>query len=401
MEPRQREIDPPHLPRMRSYRLARIKRELRRRDYSCAVFFDPINVRYCTDSRNMQIWTLRNPARYVFVAAEGPLIMFEFAGCDHLLKGLDLIDEVRPAIGSFYFTSGPRMLDKARLWAAEIADLVAKYGGGNRRVAIDKLNPDGFVALTELGVQIVDGQAIGEHARSIKSADEIACLKTSIAVCESGLSRLEAAIEPGITENALWALLHETNIALGGEYIETQLLTSGSRTNPWFQESSDKPIQSGEIVAIDTDLNGPFGYFADMSRTFYCGLGKPTDRQRRVYQIAHEQIHHNMALLKPGVSFREFAETSWKMPEEFLAHRYMSLVHGAGLCGEYPYIPYLQDFNAKGYDGYIEENMTLCVESFIGSGDGGEGVKLEQLVHVTADGAVPLTTYRFDERLLG
>jgi Xaa-Pro aminopeptidase len=78
----------------------------------------------------------------------------------------------------------------------------------------------------------------------------------------------------------------------------------------------------------------------------------------------------------------------------------MSLVHGAGLCGEYPYIPYPQDFAAKGYDGRIEENMTLCVESFIGDERGGEGVKLEQLVHVTASGAVPLTNFPYEERLL-
>jgi hypothetical protein len=63
----------------------------------------------------------------------------------------------------------------------------------------------------------------------------------------------------------------------------------------------------------------------------------------------------------------------------------MSLIHGSGLCGEYPYIPYKQDFAATGYDGIIEENNTPCVESFIGDEHGGEGVKLEQLVMVTAN----------------
>jgi Xaa-Pro aminopeptidase len=76
-------------------------------------------------------------------------------------------------------------------------------------------------------------------------------------------------------------------------------------------------------------------------------------------------------------------------------------VHGAGLCGEYPYIPYKQDFGIKGYDGVLEEDMLLCVESFIGSERGGEGVKLEQMIRVTPNGAVPMTNYRFDERLLG
>ncbi len=45
--------------------------------------------------------------------------------------------------------------------------------------------------------------------------------------------------------------------------------------------------------------------------------------------------------------------------------------------------------------------MTVCVESFTGSDQGGEGVKLEQMVRVTADGCELLTDYPFDERLLG
>jgi len=391
----------PDLPRLRRYRLEQIRKQLKAADYAGAVFFDPINVRYCTDSRNMQVWTLRNPARYVFVATEGPMIMFEFSGCDHLLDGLDCIDEIRTATSWFYFTSGPRMQDKANRWAAEIADLVFKHGNGNRRLAVDRLLPGGFVALQAAGVQVVDGQEIAELARCRKSEDEIQCVIASIAACEAGLRDLEEALLPGITESELWSVLQATNIALGGEYSETRLLTSGLRTNPWFQETNLKTIEAGEMVALDTDLIGPYGYFADMSRSFLCGDERATGEQRTLYKMAMEQIHHNMELLRPGVSFREIAEKSWEMPDQYLPHRYMSLVHGAGLGGEYPYIPYKQDFAVKGYDGLIEADMLLCVESFIGSERGGEGVKLEQLVRVTPTGPVPLTTYPFDERLMG
>lgn len=386
--------------RLRRYRLERIRRELRARDLAGAVFVDAINVRYATGSRNMQIWTLRNPARYVFVPSEGPVVMFEFSGCDHLIRHIETIDEIRPATGWFYFTSGPRIAEQAKRWAAEIADLVARHGGGNRRLAIDRINPEGLNALAAHGIEVHDGQEVAERARAVKSPDEIACLSASIAVCELGLRRVSDALTPGILENELWARLHETNIAHGGEYIETRLLNSGPRTNPWFQESSDKRIERGELVALDTDLIGPHGYFADMSRTFHCGPGKPTGEQRELYSLAYEQIHHNIRLLKPGAGFREISQASWRMPERYVAHRYMSLVHGAGLCGEYPYIPYPQDFSAKGYDGLIEENMTVCIESFIGNERGGEGVKLEELALITNKGAVPLTTFPFEERLL-
>jgi Xaa-Pro dipeptidase len=386
--------------RLRHSRLERVRAELRQRDYAGVVFADAINLRYATDARNMQVWTLRNPARYVFIATEGPVVMFEFAGCHHLVKDIETIDEIRTATGWFYFTSGPRLRERAEKWAAELAGLVRQHGGGNRRLAVDRINPEGSAAFAALGIELRDGSEIAERARSIKSKDEIACMRASIAVCEEGLRRVRAALIPGITENALWAELHHANIALGGEYIETRLLTSGARTNPWFQEASEKRIEAGELVALDTDLIGPYGYFADMSRTFYCGDRRPSGVQRDLYSLAHEQVHHNLALLRPGVSFREFAEKSWPMPARFIEHRYMSLVHGAGLCGEYPYISYPQDLVTKGYDGVLAEDMTVCVESFIGDESGGEGVKLEQLVLITAQGPVVLTTFPFEERLL-
>jgi len=390
----------PDLVRMHRYRADRIRAELRARDYAGAIFCDAINLRYATGSRNMQVWTLRNPARYCFIAAEGPMVIFEFGGCDHLVAGLESIDEIRPATSWFYFTSGPRIADRAGRWAAELADLVQRHGGGNRRVAIDRVNPEGYLALVKLGLDVRDGQEVVERARAIKSIDEINCMRAAIAVCEKALARVEEEVRPGVTENRLLAVLNEANIAGGGEYVETRLLSAGPRTNPWFQESSDRAVQAGEMVALDTDMIGPEGFFADMSRTFLCGDKKATGAQRDIYSLAHDQVQTNMALLRPGAGFREVMQKSWKMPQRFVKHRYMSLVHGAGLCGEYPYIPYPEDFEAKGYDGTLEENMTLCVESFIGDEHGGEGVKLEQLVLVGKDGARPLTTYPFDSRLL-
>jgi hypothetical protein len=65
-----------------------------------------------------------------------------------------------------------------------------------------------------------------------------------------------AATRPGLTEDDIWAVLHAENIRRGGEWIETRLLASGPRTNPWFQECGPRTIQQNEIVAFDTDLIG-------------------------------------------------------------------------------------------------------------------------------------------------
>jgi Xaa-Pro aminopeptidase len=211
---------------------------------------------------------------------------------------------------------------------------------------------------------------------------------------------MREAITPGITENQLWALLHEVNIAHDGEWIESRLLASGARTNPWFQECGNRIIEAGEVVAFDTDLVGPLGYLADISRSWICPGRRPTDEQRRIYGIAQEQVLFNMSLLKPGLGFREFAERCWPMPEDFVPNRYMMMVHGVGLVDEYPSIAYAADFADWGYDGMFQENMVVSVESYIGEVGGKEGVKLEQQVLITARGAVPFSKTPFEDALV-
>ncbi|WP_237458306.1 M24 family metallopeptidase [Pontibacillus yanchengensis] len=386
--------------RMRQYRLGRVREQLRKQGYGGIVIFDSVNLRYATGSRNMQIFMLRNPGRYVYIPTEGPVTLFDFPNCEHLSEGLETIDEVREATTLSYVASGENLYDNARNWAKEIEELVKERQGGNKKLAIDYSPSIGLVELSKLDVEVVDGQEIIEHARSIKSDQEIEAMKISVRTAEQGMIRMQQALEPGITENELWSYLHQTNIAQGGDYVETRLLNSGHRTNPWFQECSDKVINEGELVAFDTDMNGPFGYFTDISRTFYCGDSEPTDEQKRLYQTAYEQIQTNIDLLKPGMSFREYAEKSWKIPEEFFPNRYFTVAHGTGLSGEYPYIVYAQDFEEKGYDGIIQPNMVLSVESYIGSPGGKEGVKLEEQLLVTEDGVENFSDFPFEPKLL-
>jgi Xaa-Pro aminopeptidase len=373
-------------PSLRRYRLERIRRELRRRDYGGAVLLDPANLRYATDIPNMQVWALHNKCRYVYVPAEGPVILFDYGCARHLSAGDDLIAETRTAFPHTYFTNGGRHPEFIGKWAEEIVDLVRQHGGGNRRLAVDKLDPPGTHALERLGIAIVDGDELMEWARAIKNADEVLAVKESIAACEAGIAAMWAALKPGMTENELWSHLHATNIARGGEWIECRLLTSGERTNPWFQECSDRVIQPGDIVAFDTDLVGPNGYCADISRSWVAGEVRPTDEQRRLYGVALDNLHHNLALVKAGLSLREFTEKSFPLPEEFVARRYSCIMHGVGMVDEYPFAVYPQDWQRWGFEGVLEAGMTICVEALIGAVGGKECVKLEQQVLVTESG---------------
>ena len=225
-----------------------------------------------------------------------------------------------------------------------------------------------------------------EIARSIKSEDEIVCLRASVKTAEMGAFLMHEKLQANMTEEELWSYLYKTNIENGGEWIETRLLTSGPRTNPWFQECNNRIIQKGDLVAFDTDMVGPYGYCADISRTFVEG-GKLNEEQKKLHDLAYENIKYNEELIKPGVSFREFAEKAWKLPDNCFDNHYPCQVHGVGMCDEWPFIPYPdKDYSNGDYSGVFEENMVICVESYIGEVGGKQGVKLENQYLVTNNG---------------
>lgn len=396
---RQAGLQPPEIPAMRRYRLERLRGELRRLGYAGALLADPINVRYATDSTNMQLWTMHNLVRFAFVASQGPVVLFDFHGSEHLSEHLDLVDEVRHGRSWSFFDTGTRRFEAARAWAAEVAALVTEHGRGERRLAIDTLDPVGTEALMEAGIALGDGQQVCEIARAIKSPEEVAAIRCAVHTAEQAIGAMRAALVPGVSEQEAWSHLHAQSIRRGGEWIETRLLSSGPRTNPWFQECSSRVLQAGDLVAFDTDMIGPYGYCADISRTWIAGDVSPTDRQRSMYRLAVEQIEHNLALLRPGLRFLEFAERAFALPERYRANRYSVVLHGVGLCDEYPAIYYPEDA-AFAYDGTFEAGMTLCLESYIGDRGGPDGVKLEQQVLLTDSGAELLSTHPLEPAFL-
>jgi Xaa-Pro aminopeptidase len=384
------------LVKARAWRKARLVGKLAEHDCAAILLYDPCNIRYALDVSNMQLWMTHNASHYALVCADGHAIDFEYGGAEHLAEGIETIDEVRTAVTWFYFAAGPRLDERLNAWADEIADVVAQRGGGNRRLAVDKMEPAGVDALRRRGITIVEGQELTERARAIKSPEELELIGWTIRVCEAGMARMYEHSLPGRSENEIWAELHYENIRSGGEWIETRLLAIGQRTNPWFQECSDHIGRQGDILSFDTDLIGPYGYCADLSRSWTVGHTRMSNAQRELYAAALEQIHHNLELLKPGLTLREFNERSWQIPEKYRARRYSVALHGVGMADEYPSVLLHPDFG-RAYPGVFEENMTVCVESLIGEENGKECIKLETQVLITPRGAKRLDSFPWEE----
>jgi len=383
--------------RMRMYRLKRVLEQIQKNDVGACILFDPINIRYATDSRNMSLFTMHELVRFVFISADGKVILFDYPKSEHLSEHLCTIDEIRNVV-SWDFFSANNLVDKnAKEWAIIVQDLMREHSPSNSRLAIDFSDPVGIqTLLKQFNVEIINAQKLIETARSIKCADELICMQASLETAEKGMYLMKERLQAGMTEEELWSFMHKVNIENGGEWFETRLLVSGSRTNPWLQECSNKVIELGDLVAFDTDMVGPYGYCADISRTFVEG-NQFSDEQKRLYSLSLEHIQHNEKLIKAGTSFREFAEKSWKLPDNCYDNHYPCILHGIGLCDEWPWVAYPNaDYSNADYSSYFEENMTVCVESYIGEVGGREGIKLEDQYLVTKEGLKKLSTFPYE-----
>jgi len=356
-----------------------------------AVLTNPVSIRYATDYRGYATFQSRIPSAYLLVPVVGPIVLH-----GAYTRDLDTIDRCEVAHSITSFDAGLNLVTAARRFTTDIVRFLAEVElGPNAVIGVERSTPTGLDAMNAAGLAVVDVEPTVELARSRKVEGELDAMRHAIAVAEYAMSSMYEALVPGATENDLFSILHQTNIAYDGDWIDGRMLCSGPRTNPWYQEAGSRRIQRGDLVAFDTDMVGPLGYCADISRTWLCTSenDQPTADQRDLHGRALEEIVHNTSLLRPGASFAELSEQAFRQPEEFIANRYACVFHGVGMTDEYPKIPYRQDWEWTGYDGEIEAGLVLSVESYVGADGGAQGVKLEQMVQVTNDGPLPLSTF--------
>lgn len=386
----------PDVGAMRRYRLDRVRQRLVANDLDAILLYDPLNIRYATDTTNMSIWTMHNEVRYVLVPADGRVIVWEFSHGEFLSAHSEVVDEIRVGISFEPFYVGDRAAAAAERWGAELVEVVdAVSRTGGRRLAVDTLSLLGVRELDRRGVDLVPGHEVMEEARTVKCADEIAAMRCAVHTCETAIAAMRAMCTPGVPELELWSRLQYENFRRGGEWGETRLMSSGARTNPWYHEVSAKPVANGEFLAFDTDMIGPYGMCVDMSRTWLCGDGTPTAAQADVFSRACDMLEHNLALFRPGATYREITDALvYPSVDEF--NGYTVMAHGTGLCDEYPSLFTREQWDHTGFDGLVEIGNVISVEAFVGrrhTHGGGEGVKLEEQIVITAAGPERLTNY--------
>jgi len=196
-----------------------------------------------------------------------------------------------------------------------------------------------------------------------------------------------------MTELDVIRFLHAQLLQNGHEVVGTGIVGSGPNSASPHHKTSTRRLNLGEAVVVD--FGGALkDYRSDITRTFH--LGEPPDEFRRIYDIVREAQHRAFEAVHPGVT----AEAIDRVARGFIAqHGYGDYFlhrtgHGIGLDGhESPYL-------VSGDTTMLEEGMTFSIEPGIYL-KGKYGVRIEDIVVVTRDGAERLNHFPRELRVLG
>ncbi len=283
-----------------------------------------------------------------------------------------------------------------RKWSTIVKAQLAERGITPKRIGVDSWSPALFKALPEefSGVEFVDGEAIMIEARKIKTRDEVACLKMAADITAAGMQAARDAIRPGVRECEVLGEAWRKMTALGSEWTQcSNIVCSGPYTAPYRRFTSDRVIQHGDLVIVD--IGGMFnGYYGDFTRTWLCGDdAKPSAEQIEVHMQAYNALKNCTATCKPRV-------TSWDVARASGEHIMGRLGHGLGVApSELPYLG-VEELVPREEAAVLEPGMVFSIEPYAGKRGVG-GVRLEDNILVTEDGAVVLNQFPFEPRLMG
>ena len=275
----------------------------------CLLFHEP-NIRYATGASAMPVYAMSTFVRCAVVPQEGTPILFEHANSMH--RSALRAPDVRPMHAWEFFDDPQREADT---WAAETLAAIREVGGSGDVVAADRLGVPAHLALTGLGVTIRDAGPVTQEARRVKTAQEVLLLDVNAAMVMEMLGAFESAVAPAVSERELLAVLTDVMVRGGGEYLATNTVCGGPNTNPWRAEATDRRLDEGDLVFVDTDTVGIEGMFFCVSRTFPVGESVSPE-QRDTYRASHDWLQAMEALIRPGITCAELASIAPRSPSD-------------------------------------------------------------------------------------
>lgn len=374
--------------RLRIERLAHLQDTMRKNNVGGLLLKDWVSSRYAINTRI--------PSGLTFVPVEGRCVCFVRPMDDGYVSMIGV--ETRPvSYESVQAASDPDGGSKLGRWAQSIRALMDEFGVGGEMLGIDEMEPLSTIALDRAGVQMTNGREILQQAAAVKTQDEVAIYWEMGKVHSALMQYFWDELKPGVTETEMCSRIYSKAIELGVEDLLQINVCAGENTWPWRRWPTQRAFHDGEFVGMDLHTHGPGGYVFDAARTYLCG-SHATDRQKELFQRAHEYNNACIDLMKPGLAIPDWVESLPRVPERFEEAVYtFHILHSNGLNpGGYPNVVKQR----RPVDDILQENQVLSLDCYFAEEGDKEAAKLEELVLITRDGAVKMSDMPYDSHLL-
>jgi Xaa-Pro aminopeptidase len=385
------------LDRLRTERLARAKAHLKRSELGALLCFDMANIRYIT-ATHIGTWAMDKLIRFCLLPQDDDPILWDFgsAARHHKLYSPGLGEERSRAGIS---TLRGAVEGRAESVAAKIRVELEQRGLLGEPVGVDMIELPVLKALQDAGIEVVDGQALMQDVRKIKTEDEITLLNTACAMVDAAYDELYRAMRPGFRENDCVALVNKVLFELGSEHVEGVNAISGERCSPHPHVFTDRMLRPGDPAYFDI-LHAYNGYRTCYYRTF--AVGSASRALIDAYARCRDILDRAISMIRPGVTTAEVVEVfpraeEFGFPDEEAAFA-LQYGHGVGLSiWEKPIFSRLVSFD---YPETIEEGMVFALETFWPATDGWSAARIEEQLVVTKDGCEVITRFPAEELLV-
>ena len=386
--------------RLRSERLARIKRLLKESEMGALLCFDMNNIRYIT-ATHIGTWAMDKLTRFSLLPQDDEPIMWDFgSAARHHKLYCPWLGEERSRAG-ISTQRGAMSPDSGR--AEDVArkirlELEAR-GLLHEPLGIDVIELPVLFALQAEGIKVVDGQQLMQKARVIKTQDEITLLSSACMMVDAAYDELYRALRPGIRENECVGLVSKVLFDLGSEHVEGVNAISGERCSPHPHVYTDRALRPGDPAYFDI-LHSYNGYRTCYYRTF--AVGSTSQSQVDAYKYCRDILDRAINAIKPGVTTADVVKL-WPKAEEFgfpdeEAAFALQYGHGVGLAiWEKPIFSRLVSLD---HPEVIEEGMVFALETFWPASDGWSAARIEEQLVVTKDGCEIITRFPAEELLV-
>jgi Xaa-Pro aminopeptidase len=159
------------------------------------------------------------------------------------------------------------------------------------------------------GVSIENSQGLLESMRMIKSPDEIAAIEKAIDITHAGLSEVLAAVQPGITEYQLEAVLETSFKNHGSQHMAfPAIMAAGGNSHFLHYQKRHDTLKAGQLLLMDVGAKWD-RYSADITRTVPID-GRFTPEQAEIYNLVLKALEKATAAVKPGATSYDVHEAA-------------------------------------------------------------------------------------------